>query len=195
MKKRSIILLAISILLMIAMLITTIFVDRSIRSKEAAILATATAYVPTGTTPSTEPTQPKTTPAPDFSVTGTDKKTHTLAELKGKPVVLCFWNIASAGELERMQQLQESYGDRAHIVAIHMTTATETQAKAQSALKGKNYTFTVFFDTTGKTVTDYQIAETPTTYFMTADGGLTARAKGAINPDVLPKALKSIGLN
>ena len=48
MKKHSIILLAISILLMIAMLITTLLVDRSIRSKEATILATATAYVPTG---------------------------------------------------------------------------------------------------------------------------------------------------
>jgi tetratricopeptide (TPR) repeat protein/peroxiredoxin len=60
-------------------------------------------------------------PAPDFSLSGMDGKTRTLAESGGKPVLLCFWSVGSpdaAATLAMLRPLRKAGGLRTF--AIHL---------------------------------------------------------------------------
>lgn len=63
------------------------------------------------------------TSAPDFSLTDRDRKTVTLAGLKGKPVVLTFWTTycqECLSEMEVMRTTWQSYKEKVEFVSISL---------------------------------------------------------------------------
>ena len=202
MNKRSILLLCCAVVLLGIFLLAVLLVERNLTQKEQNIQATATVYVPT-TAPlpttddsqPTQPTEPEAVTAPEFVITDKDGRTYGILNFKGNPTILCFWTAKAEKELDRMQEFYELYGDVANFVMLHMTSQEETKEEALAFLQEKDYTFPVYFDTLGSAVTAYKVTVSPTSYFMTSENVLTARAKGALDPAALPKVLESIGLS
>jgi len=60
-------------------------------------------------------------PAPDFSLSSMDGKTHTLLELRGKPGVVCFWSASSPDATETLAMLRTLQKDVSlKMFAIHI---------------------------------------------------------------------------
>jgi peroxiredoxin len=61
------------------------------------------------------------TAAPGFRLMNREQKYTSLSDLRGKPVLLGFWNINCEGclsEMDLMKALFDKYGDKMHIVSI-----------------------------------------------------------------------------
>lgn len=116
-------------------------------------------------------------PAPELGLTSPDGKTVSLADFKGKIVVLDFWGSwcpPCRMELPIFQKIHEKYKDkgvvflgvnweRADNEADHKKLATEFMAK-------NSYSFPVVFDFEKKAVGAYQLRGFPTVYVIDTAG-------------------------
>ncbi len=121
--------------------------------------------------------------APDFTLTDTYGKTHSLAEFKGKTVVLEWTNhecpfVKKHYESSNMQQLQKKYTDKDVIWLSIISSAegkqgfvTGEKANQLTASRKANPSF-VLFDTDGKVGKSYNAKTTPHMYIINADGKL-----------------------
>ncbi len=121
--------------------------------------------------------------APDFTLTDSNGKQHTLSALKGKVVVLEWTNhdcpyVRKHYNSNNMQQLQREVtqtgatwltlissapGEQGHVSAAQANELTKTRNAAPSA---------VLFDTNGKVGRSYAATVTPHMYVIGADGKL-----------------------
>jgi peroxiredoxin len=121
--------------------------------------------------------------APDFTLTDTYGKTHSLAEFKGKTVILEWTNhecpfVKKHYESNNMQQLQKKYTDKDVIWLSIISSAEGKQgfvsgekANQLTASRKANPSF-VLFDTDGKVGKSYNAKTTPHMYIINADGKL-----------------------
>ena len=149
-------------------------------------------------TPSPTPAQPTSTPvpAPDFTVVDGQENEISLSSFRGKPVVVNFWASwcgPCKSEMPDFQQAWEQYGAEVQFMMVNMTDGSqETLESAKAFLDKQGYTFPVFFDTKMDAAITYGVSAIPATYFISADGGLVARASGALSLRTLEKGLSMI---
>ena len=93
-----------------------------------------------------------------------------------------------------MPEFQQAYEEQTEVqfLLVNMTTGRETKADAQALLEQEGYTFPVLFDTDGDAAATYSVYSLPTTYFIDAEGNLTAWARGAIDGETLQKGIDMI---
>lgn len=111
--------------------------------------------------------------APNFSVTTFDGQTYSLAELKGRPVVLNFWAswcIPCRDEAPALQRAWEAYKDRGLIVLGIDYVDTETDAKKFIAEFQQTYPNGPDLGT--RISQAFRISGVPETYFIDKDGKL-----------------------
>lgn len=121
--------------------------------------------------------------APDFTLTDTYGKTHSLAEFKGKTVILEWTNhecpfVKKHYESNNMQQLQKKYTDK-DVIWLSIISSAEgkhgfvsgEKANQLTASRKANPSF-VLFDTDGKVGKSYNAKTTPHMYIIDADGKL-----------------------
>lgn len=104
--------------------------------------------------------------APDFSLPGTDGRTHTLAETKGAKAILvmficnhCPYVIAVE---DRLKALGKTYAAQAvKIIAISSNDASIKPADSFEKMKEKNYPFPYLFDETQDVAKAYGAVCTP----------------------------------
>ena len=93
---------------------------------------------------------PVTAYLPDFTMTDADGATLTLADFKGKPVLLNFWASwcgPCASEMPDIQSAWEEHGNDVEFVIVNMTDMNgETEQSAKAFLAENNYTFPCYFD-------------------------------------------------
>jgi cytochrome c biogenesis protein CcmG/thiol:disulfide interchange protein DsbE len=111
--------------------------------------------------------------APDFTVTTFDGETYSLADLKGKPVVLNFWAswcIPCRDEAPALQRAWETYRDRGLIVLG--IDYVDTEADAKKFIAEFNQTYPNGPDLGTRIAQSFRISGVPETYFIDREGKL-----------------------
>ncbi len=111
--------------------------------------------------------------APEFTLTSFDGQTYTLAELRGRPVVLNFWAswcIPCRDEAPALQRAWEKYKDQG--VLILGVDYVDTDTDAQKFIAEFQQTYPNGADLGTKISQAYKISGVPETYFIGKDGKL-----------------------
>lgn len=108
--------------------------------------------------------------APDFTLPTLDGKQVSLTELRGKTVMLNFWQDIqqSRNELAVIQQVYvELPRDNLAVLAISWK---QTKAITQAVVSSKSLTFSVLLDESGEVAAKYNVTRSPVTIFIDAQG-------------------------
>ena len=121
-------------------------------------------------------------PAYDFTLQDLDGNAITLSDLEGHPVILNFWATWCAPcriEMPEFQAVYENHpdGDLA-IVAVNLDEPADRVSKFFRDDLG--LTFTALLDDGGVIADQYGVFTYPTTYFLNADGVVTAVHRGSL---------------
>ena len=115
--------------------------------------------------------------APDWELSGADGKLQSLAQYRGKVVVLDFWATwcgPCTEVMPQMQKLHEKYKDRG--VAVFGVSSWEQKDPA-AFMKEKHYTYGLLLK--GEDITDrYGVGTLPAVYIIGADGRVVYRHEG-----------------
>ena len=138
--------------------------------------------------------------APNFTLQTLDGKTFTLAELKGKKVVLNFWASWCPPCKEEMPHLQKYYEqeaqkDNAVIVAVNITHAERemNQVKTvQQFVDSFGLTFPIPLMEKEGVDQLYQIISIPSTFMIDTEGRIQHQIVGPLNRESLKEYVSSL---
>ncbi|MGB8707344.1 MAG: redoxin domain-containing protein [Dehalococcoidia bacterium] len=108
--------------------------------------------------------------APDFTLPTLDGKQVSLSELRGKMVMINFWQDVqqSRNELPLVQEIYVKWPqDKLAVLAISWK---QSQALTQNVVSSKGLTLPVLLDETGEVATKYNVSQSPATIFIDAQG-------------------------
>jgi len=125
-----------------------------------------------------------------------DGTVHKLSEYKGKPIVLNFWASWCGPCRAEMPEFNEVYKERGTEVQFLMVNLTdgnrETVKSASDFVAAQGYSLPILYDTAQDAARTYGVFSIPCTYFIDANGMMTAQARGAIDKDTLLHGIEMI---
>lgn len=130
--------------------------------------------------------------APDFTLMNVNNEQVTLSELRGKPVIINFWATWCApcrDEMPEFQEIIEVYAsEELQLLALNREESSEQVAEffeELSAEEGMEFTFPSLLDSRSDVASLYGVFNMPTTFFVDANGMVTAVHFGELNRDQL----------
>ena len=121
--------------------------------------------------------------APDLVLTDMAGKKVTLADLKGKVILLNFWATwcpPCREEMPTLETLYQTYKDHKNFVFLSVDSS-EPKATVADFLAKNPYHFPVLLDLNGAVSAEYGISAIPTTYLIDPQGKVVAGVRGAFN--------------
>jgi thiol-disulfide isomerase/thioredoxin len=119
---------------------------------------------------------------PDFTLTNLDGKAHSLAEYRGKIVVLNFWAtwcLPCREEMPMLSKLAPKYEDKDVAFLAASIDDTQTQPKIAQFVEKKKITLAVFTGATPETLKQFDLGEiVPATLILDRDGTPAFRIEG-----------------
>lgn len=141
-------------------------------------------------------TNAATTPAPDFTMTDADGATLTLADFKGKPVLLNFWASwcgPCQSEMPDIQKAWEAHAQDIDFVIVNMTGMSgETEQAARTFLADNGYTFPVYFDKDSSAAAAFGVNSIPQTYLIDAEGNILGGYMGAMTSSIIDEGIQML---
>ena len=128
--------------------------------------------------------------APDFTVEMFDGTKTSLAELKGKVVLLNFWATwcpPCRSEMPELNTFAQKHKEKVQFYGVNLQ---EEGDKVQGFLKDNGYTMPVLLDQEGKAATLYKVRVIPTTVILDEKGNILQRHEGVITAQQLETLLK-----
>lgn len=132
-------------------------------------------------------------PAPDFALNTFKGETISLADLRGKPVIINFWASwcppcrEEAPLLEGAWQMFQKRG-----IIFLGVNVQDRKEDALSYLKEFEVTYPNGPDPSGEIAINYGVSGLPVTFFISRDGKVLRRWVGALAPKVLMSSMKEI---
>lgn len=131
----------------------------------------------------------------DLRLAALDGQQHTSATLRGKVVLVDFWDTWCAPCLRAMphlKDLSEVYAGQ--IVVIAIAIGQEGEGKVREVVERQNLTFPValFEPQEGVTAAFGEISALPTTFLLDQDGVIRHRWVGAQSPATYEKAVREL---
>ena len=118
-------------------------------------------------------------PAPAFSLKDKAGQVRTLAEFKGRVVLVDFWASwcgpckASFPALDSLHE--ELHGEGLEVVAINVD---EDRKDAQAFLEGRSPSMTVLFDSQGRSPEDFKVEGMPSSFLIDREGNVRFQHMG-----------------
>lgn len=130
--------------------------------------------------------------APALTLETLDGKRVSLAEYRGRPVLINFWATYCAPCRREMPLIERTAGQHPGLVVLLVDERDDHQAAVQfiAELEIKS---TVLFDGDGKVGDAYGITGLPTTFFIFRDGTIEGRYVGETNAGILAPHIAAIG--
>lgn len=113
-------------------------------------------------------------PAPDFALPALDGTTVTLAQYRGRPVVLTFfasWCHPCEEELPVLEDLQQDQGDRLQVLAVNYRDFVADTRRFVERL-GVTYPVLLENSTDNPVAALYGVRGVPVTFFIDANGAI-----------------------
>ena len=135
-------------------------------------------------------------PAPEFTIQDQFGEYIHFSELRGTPIVLNFWNTWCHHCVDEKHLFSDLHWDRLnelHVIKVNlMDGEQETLDTVLRFMIQNDYTFPIYFDTTGVTANAYAVEAVPVTLFINADGYIRYRIHGPVNELTLQRGLDFI---
>ncbi|MBM3935318.1 MAG: TlpA family protein disulfide reductase [SAR202 cluster bacterium] len=125
-------------------------------------------------------------PAPDFALPLFDGATTTLADYRGKPLVINFWASwcgPCRDEARALEQTWRKYRDRG--VVFLGPNIQDADRSARSYIAEFGITYPNGRDAQGRMAIDYGVVGMPVTFFVNAEGIVVRRYVGAMPQTIL----------
>ncbi|MCO6451792.1 MAG: redoxin domain-containing protein [Caldilineales bacterium] len=124
--------------------------------------------------------------APDFTWIGLDEQPHSLAELKGKAVILNFWAtwcVPCRAEMPLLEELYQQF-EADGLVVVGMDVG-EDAARVQDFVQELGVSFPIGLDQEQEISRQFRVFGMPTTFFISRDGVIDYQLVGQMNRNVL----------
>jgi thiol-disulfide isomerase/thioredoxin len=138
-----------------------------------------------------EETQGAGGPAPEWTLEDLAGRPVSLAELRGRPVVIDFWATWCAPcefQIPVLNQLEERYGDRVEVIGIAVD-AGGREAVAPFAAEHR-IAYRIVLGDEGL-AQRYGAVGFPSLYVIRADGAIDSSHVGLVEPEVLEEAVEA----
>ena len=134
--------------------------------------------------------------APSLELTDLQGGKHTLADYRGKPVVLNFWAtwcVPCAAEMPLLSEMQSRYKDKILFIAASVDEEDVKPEIAAFIKKHKGDALTVMTGPTLDSLHDFGLAPAmPGTVFIDAEGNIVDRVSGALKRPDLEQRLRKL---
>ncbi len=130
--------------------------------------------------------------APDFTLKNLAGGDLTLSDLRGKAVIVDFWDTwcpPCRRALPHLEELSETYEE--NLVVVGVAFGREGEEKVKAYIKENNLTFEmVLFDESSTIVQDFGgIQSIPTTFLIDANGIIVEKWVGGLDKETYEKAV------
>lgn len=125
-------------------------------------------------------------PAPNFDLTTIDGKKISLADAKGKPVVLNFWSTwcgPCAAEYQLLRQAGNIYTPQG--VLFYSVLYEDTVENVRQFIGRYGEAGPILLDPGLRTAIDYGVSGVPETFFVDANGIILYKHAGVLTPDII----------
>ena len=122
-----------------------------------------------------------TRPAPPITLTLLDGQPFSLAEARGKPVLINFWAswcIPCEEEAVALEQASRVYRDRVAFIGVNVQ---DTDPLAREFLRKFGVTYANGRDVSGAIAVEYGMSGVPETYFVDRNGMIVRKWQGALD--------------
>lgn len=133
-------------------------------------------------------------PAPDMTVTPLEGKEVTLADKKGKVVIVDLWATWCPPCRESMPENERLHKEYAAKGLEIMAISDESKSQVESYIKEQGFTFPVYLDPNGETRGKFEVRGIPTVIILDREGYVVAYLVGLQKKETLAAALKMAGL-
>jgi cytochrome c biogenesis protein CcmG/thiol:disulfide interchange protein DsbE len=170
-------------------------VNRATRPDRRSFLAGALGLVALAGcgTPEQEPAPVVGRRGPDFTLTGLDGESVSLASFRGRPVVLNFfatWCIPCRTELPAFQAAAKRHADRG--LAVVLVDLQEDRDEVGGFLESLDVSLPAVIDETGHVTKAYRVRGLPSTFFVDREGVIRAVQFGALDDRALESGVAKI---
>ncbi len=139
------------------------------------------------------------TTAPELNLVSLDGDSLSLAQFKGKPVILTFWTTWNSPSLNTMKTLQTIYQQSGEeslaVVAVSLDEVSRGDLAKQAVepfVKDNNITFPVAHGNAKLAEKYGKVTTFPTTFVIDSDGKVASRFNQQVSPMVYMKTLSRL---
>lgn len=133
-------------------------------------------------------------PAPQASFEDIQGNKFTLAQLRGKPVIVNFWATECPGcvnEIPLLVSMYKKYSPQ-DLVIIGVAMGYDPESQVREMVRQKNMNYPIVLDSNDDLLKAFTIKVTPTTIFIGKDGKIVKRKLGEMSHTELEATIKSL---
>jgi cytochrome c biogenesis protein CcmG/thiol:disulfide interchange protein DsbE len=133
-------------------------------------------------------------PAPDFKLAGLDGKPVTLADSKGKVILLNFWATwcgPCRAEVPDLVELQNKYKDKLQVIGL-VTDDDDDPDAVQKFVKEFEINYPIAFATSDLRIQYGGIPALPTSFMLDTEGRIVQKHEGLRNPALYEAEIRSL---